>query len=72
MVDFTVDWDGGSIVLVRPLSEAAEAWLAEHIADDAMWFGGALAVEPRYIEALIDGMVEDGLEPKLPFGVPLN
>lgn len=50
----------GSIFLVRPETSTAREWLDEHT--DGTWFGGALAVEPRYVEALVDGMVGDGLE----------
>jgi hypothetical protein len=51
----------GSVTLVRPLTPAAFSWLWSHVADDAMWFAGALAVEPRYLAALLDGMAGDGL-----------
>jgi hypothetical protein len=51
----------GSVVLVRPLSDAARAWLAEHVSPDAQRFGGAVAVEPRYVANLVDGMIGDGL-----------
>ena len=53
--------DSGSIVTLRPMTEAAENWIGEHIPDDAMWFGGALVVEWRYADAIICGMQEDGL-----------
>jgi hypothetical protein len=61
MSDFTIE-NHGSLFLVRPLTEAARDWLNDHVADEAQWFGGALAVEPRYVDALVEGMVEDGLE----------
>jgi hypothetical protein len=62
MADFTVT-NHGSIILVKPLSEAAKAWLAENVSDEALWhFNGALAVEPRFIEDLLDGMLDAGLE----------
>lgn len=50
----------GSIVLVRPLTEDVETWLIEHTADEAQWFGNALVVEPRYVENLVEGLVEEG------------
>ena len=51
----------GSIVLVRPLSEAAKAWIEENVALEGwQWFGGAFACEPRMVEALLDGIVADG------------
>lgn len=48
-----------SIILVRPLTERARRWLVKHT--DGTWFGGALAVEPRYVEDLADGMRGAGL-----------
>jgi hypothetical protein len=51
----------GTIGLLRPLTEAAEEWLDANIADDAQWFGNALAIEHRYIDAIIDGIINDGL-----------
>jgi len=48
----------GSIVLVRPLTSDVSAWLGEHT--DGQWFGNALVVEPRYVEALVEGMIAEG------------
>lgn len=50
-----------SILLVRPLNEAACKWLRDHTNEDAQWFGGALVVEPRYLPAICDAMENDGL-----------
>jgi hypothetical protein len=52
--------DHGSLVLVRPLTDDVEEWLHENTADDAQWFGGALVVEPRYLEPLVEGMFSEG------------
>jgi hypothetical protein len=49
----------GSLFLFRPLTNAAQEWLEEHT--DGLWFGGALAVEPRYALDLAQGMLDDGL-----------
>jgi len=51
----------GSVCLLRPVNHGAEAWLGQHTAEDALWFGDALVVEPRYVAAIIEGAVEDGL-----------
>ena len=52
----------GSICLVSPESEAAEAWINEHVdTEEAQFWAGALVVEPRYLEPLVEGMVGDGL-----------
>lgn len=59
--DVIVD-NQGSIVLLRPETNAAKEWLAEHIHVDAMHFGPSLVVEWRYADDIIDGMKRDGLE----------
>lgn len=51
----------GSIFLLRPLTDEAADWLLDHTADDAMFMGDALAVEPRFVEAIVVGAQEDGL-----------
>lgn len=50
--------DHGTVVLVRPHTSDCHEWLIEHT--DGTWFGGALVVEPRYVEALVGGLVEEG------------
>lgn len=57
MADYTIE-NHGSLFLVRPHSIDAKAWLVEHT--DGQWFGGALAVEPRYIAGLAEGLIGDG------------
>lgn len=51
----------GSIVLVRPVTADASAWIDENVSDEAQWFAGALVVEPRYVAHLLDGMAAAGL-----------
>ena len=53
--------DHGTIVLFRPLTETCRAWIDDNVQEDAMWFGGALAVEHRCAPYLIEGMADDGL-----------
>ena len=53
--------DGGSVFLLIPNTEAAEAWVAEHIPADAQTLGKGIAVEHRYIAAIVQGIAEDGL-----------
>lgn len=52
----------GSIILMRPATDAGRDWISANVDPDAMWFGRSLVVEPRYAEDLIDGMRGDGLE----------
>lgn len=58
--DFTVQ-NEGSIFLLRPLTEAARDWVAEHIPADAQTFGDAIVIEHRYIGDIVDGAQRDGL-----------
>jgi len=60
MADIAVYYDGGTIALVTPLSDEAKAWVEDNIRD-ALWFGRGIAVEPRYLNNLLEGMCGDGL-----------
>lgn len=51
----------GSIILLRPITSAADAWINESIGPDALTWGGAVVVEPRHLDHIVIGMVEDGL-----------
>lgn len=51
----------GSIVLLRPLTDAAKLWISEKVSGDALWFGGAVAVEPRFVGPIVEGLENDGL-----------
>jgi len=62
-VDFIAQ-NEGSLVLLRPMNHAAKQWLIDNVgtpADEVQWFGGALVVEPRYLNDLVDGARADGL-----------
>jgi hypothetical protein len=61
MADFRFE-SHGSIWLCHPLNDPASNHLKAHTADDAQWFGGALVVEPRYVEGLADALAEAGFE----------
>jgi hypothetical protein len=60
-LDVSVE-DHGSLWLFRPITEDAKTWIDDNVEDAALWFGGALAVEARFVQALIEGMLADGLE----------
>jgi hypothetical protein len=51
----------GSIFLLRPISPAALLWIHENLPADRQLFGNAVAVEHRYIWAILDGVQEAGL-----------
>lgn len=59
MPDFKIE-NHGSIILMQPLTGSADEWLRENT--DGTWYGGALVVEPRYIEALLEGVALAGYE----------
>lgn len=60
---FSVE-DHGTLMLVRPLTLDCQAWLQANTSDEgedmAQWFGGALVVEPRFVVALIEGLISEG------------
>lgn len=58
--DFTIT-GGGTLYLLRPVSDAAKEWVQLHIPEDAQWLGDAVAIEHRYIQAIVDGLEADGL-----------
>lgn len=59
--DVTVE-NHGSIYLVRPRTTQAQAWIDDNVQGYyAYWIGDTLIVEHRYIEALVAGMREEGL-----------
>ncbi len=51
----------GTINLLRPVTPDARSWIEDNIPDDAQWFLGALAVEPRYCPDIVAAMIADGL-----------
>jgi hypothetical protein len=60
-IDFVVR-DEGTIWLFTPLTPPALQFLSEYIQEDAQYFGDSLAVEHRYVEALLNGLQEHGLK----------
>jgi hypothetical protein len=56
--DYAVE-NHGSLFLLRPLHDAARENLEENTGE-AQWFGGALAVEHRYIESLVTQLRDEG------------
>jgi len=54
--------DLGSIVLLRPKSDAAREWIDENLQlEDWQWYEGGAAIEHGYADAIIEGMKDDGL-----------
>ena len=62
MTDVRVD-QLGTVALISPLTATAKDWIDQHVEAPAWaWQGGGLAVEPRLVDAIIDGMVAAGFE----------
>ena len=70
MSDFQIA-DQGSIILIRPLSEAARQWLDELepapakagvVAEPWQWVEGALAVDHRFARDLVQEIAAAGFE----------
>jgi hypothetical protein len=62
MSDFHIS-DHGSIITIRPVSEAAHQWLDENVAAETwQWFGGALCAEHRFARDLVDEIAAAGFE----------
>ena len=62
IADFMVN-NAGSIIVLYPQTEAARQWIDEHIGEDKgfqPWYPNVI-VEPRYIEAILEGIDSDGL-----------
>jgi hypothetical protein len=59
--DLTVS-NHGSIMILRSATQAGRDWICEHIPADAHGWGGGIVVEPRYIDAIVEGAIADGLE----------
>ena len=71
--DFTIT-DGGSVCLLTPTTSAARRWLDENIGEDAIYLGHGLAVERRFIDQIIEGIVADGFRVStdaVALGIPL-
>jgi hypothetical protein len=59
-IDFHLE-NHGTIFLLRPISDPAQAWVDERLPEDATWFCGAVVVEHRYIGAIVEGAIADGM-----------
>ena len=52
----------GTVVTVHPLTAKAKTWMARKVdAPTWAWQGGALAVEPRMADAIVEGLTAAGL-----------
>jgi hypothetical protein len=62
-LDFRLE-NHGSLFLLCPLSSAAKGWTREHLpvgSPETQFWGDAIAIEPRYVAPIVDGIMRDGL-----------
>jgi hypothetical protein len=59
--DFAVS-NHGTIILLQPLTRAANEWVEENLPADRLHYAGAVVIEPRYLADIVDGIRADGLE----------
>jgi hypothetical protein len=59
--DFRIE-NHGSIFLFDPQNTSAEDHLRENVSQEALWFGGALVVEPRYARDLAAALQREGFQ----------
>ena len=54
----------GTIGIIQPLTAACRDWIDEHIGatEDWQWMAGGLICEPRMMDDIAKGMVDDGLQ----------
>lgn len=53
--------DEGTIVLIRPVTTAARAWVAENVNTDGMRIGDGFAADHRMGWAILEGAHDAGL-----------
>jgi len=58
--DFAVA-NHGTIVLLQPLTRAANEWIAANLSADRLHYAGAVVIEPRYLADIVGGLRNDGL-----------
>jgi hypothetical protein len=53
--------DEGTVVLLWPISDEADAWCDEHLPKDRIRWGGAAVIEHRYAGPIIEALASEGL-----------
>lgn len=60
MPDFSF-LDEGTIAVLTPQTDAARAWVDEHIDPDHMQWAGGVVIEHRFVLDIITGLDSEGL-----------
>ena len=67
VVDVLVHPSLGSIAQLEPVTDAGRDWINENVETESyQWMGGRLCIEPRHMDALIEGLSEAGLTVREP------
>ena len=62
-LDFKLE-NHGSLFLLQPLTSPAKEWMNQNLPVDSpetQFWTDAIVIEPRYVPAIVDGIVGDGL-----------
>ncbi|HZO80416.1 MAG TPA: hypothetical protein VFB33_01885 [Candidatus Binataceae bacterium] len=59
-IDFQMA-DEREVVIFTPLTERAHRWLSANVAEDRLWFGPSLMIDPEFADVLVNEMLTDGL-----------
>jgi len=54
-------FNGGSVCLLRPITEAAKAWVDDCVCLDEWQSANSVAIEHRYVVDILRGIANDGL-----------
>lgn len=53
----------GSVTTLVAMTKAGSEWMDENLKPEPwQWLGGALVIDSRFAEGIIEGAIEDGLE----------
>jgi len=61
MHDILVNWDGGTVALLWPATDAGTEWCRNNLEPDAFRYGCSYVIEPRHLGYILDGIEADGL-----------
>ncbi len=52
----------GTVYLFHLLTDSAADWVACHVSEERLMFGGSLVVEHRFVATLVSGMMSDWVD----------
>lgn len=58
--DFIIS-DHGSAAMLTPRTDEARDWINATLEPEPwQWLGGGVAIEPRYLPQIVEGLIEEG------------